>query len=110
MSWVFPVIGQVEFVMSTVAFIQFIEEEAIQSAALGVFLAIRQRNYSAAWKAIDLLDKELIPHLEQVNTALSWLCPYAQGCFYDFVVASKMNVEIYKDLCTVAPRPAPRPW
>jgi len=104
MSWIFPVIGQIEFVMSTVAFIQFIEEEAIQSAALGAFLSIRQRNYSAAWKAINLLDHELIPHLQAVNAQLSWLCPYAQGCFYDFIQASKMNVEIYKDLCTAGPK------
>lgn len=100
MKWLFPVIEQVEFVMGTVCFIQFIEEEAIQSAALGAFLSIRQRNYRAAWKAINLLDQELIPHLEAVNAQLSWLCPYAMGCFYDFVQASKMNVEIYKDLCT----------
>lgn len=104
MHWVLPVIGQIEFVMGTVAFIQFIEEESIQSAALGAFLSIRQRNYTAAWKAIDILQYELIPHLEAVNTQLSWLCPYAQGCFYDFIQASKMNVEIYKDLCTIAPK------
>jgi len=104
MAWIMPVIGQIEFVMGTVAFIQFIEEEAIQSAALGAFLSIRQRNYTAAWKAIHILEDELIPHLEAVNTQLSWLCPYAQGCFYDFIQASRMNVEIYKDLCTIAPK------
>lgn len=100
MSWVMPVITGAFSIMETVAFIQFIEEEAIQSTALGAFLSIRQRNYKAAWKAINLLDQELIPHLEAVNSQLSWACPYAMGCFYDFIQASKMNVEIYKDLCT----------
>jgi len=100
MSWIMPVIKEGWAVMEVVAFIQFIEEEAIQSAALGAFLAIRQRNYRCAWKAIDLLDKELIPHLDQVNREIGWASPYSFGCFRDFIVASQLNVEIYKDLCT----------
>ena len=100
MSWVLPVVAGAFSIMETVAFIQFIEEEAIQSASLGVFLAIRQRNYRAAWTAIHLLEDELIPHLEYINLELSWLCPYAFGCFYDFIRASRTNLEIYKDLCT----------
>lgn len=98
--WIFPVITGAVEIMSTVAFIEFIEEEAIQSAALGAFLAVRQRNYPAARLAIDLLEKELIPHLDWINVNLAWACPYAIGCFHDFVLASKMNVEIYKELCT----------
>ncbi|GAH56790.1 unnamed protein product [marine sediment metagenome] len=102
MSWIMPTIEKVWAVMEVVAFIQFIEEEAIQSAALGAFLAIRQRNYKCAWKAIDLLDKELIPHLDQVNREIGWVSPYSFGCFRDFIRASQLNVEIYKDLCTAA--------
>lgn len=102
MAWVMPVITGVWAVMEVVAFIQFIEEEAIQSAALGAFLAIRQKNYKAAWKAIKLLDEELIPHLDRVNLEIGWASPYSIGCFHDFVVASRLNVEIYKDLCTAA--------
>lgn len=102
MAWMMPVITGIFNVMEVVAFIQFIEEEAIQSAALGAFLAIRQKNYHAAWKAINLLEQELIPHLDQVNRELSWACPYALGPFHDFVVASRLNVDIYKELCTAA--------
>ena len=100
MPWVLPVITGLMNVMQIVAFVQFIEEEAIQSAALGAFLAIRQRNYHAAWKAINLLEQELIPHLEQINTHIGWACPYSMGCFHDFAQASRMNLEIYKELCT----------
>lgn len=100
MAWVMPVITGVFNIMEVVAFIQFIEEEAIQSAALGAFLSIRQRNYRCAWKAINLLDGELIPHLDRVNREIGWASPYSMGCFHDFVVASQLNVEIYKDLCT----------
>jgi hypothetical protein len=104
MSWIMPVVKGAYQVMETVAFIQFIEEEAIQGAGLGAFLAIRQRNYTAAWKAINLLEQELIPHLDAINKYLGWACPYAIGPFHDFVEASKMNVEIYKDLCTAGPK------
>jgi len=104
MSWIMPVLKGAYQIAETVMFIEFIEEEAIQGAGLGAFLAIRQRNYHAAWKAINLLDQELIPHLDAVNKALGWACPWSVGCFHDFVEASKMNVEIYKDLCTAAPK------
>jgi len=100
MAWVLPVIKGLLNVMQIVAFIQFIEEEAIQSAALGAFLAIRQRNYHAAWRAINLLEQELIPHLEQINTYIGWASPYSMECFHDFVVATRMNIEIYKEICT----------
>jgi len=99
MAWVMPVITGVWNVMEVVAFIQFIEEEAIQSAALGAFLAIRQRNTKAAWRAIIMLDGTLIPHLDRVNREIGWASPYSMGCFHDFVEASRLNVEIYKDLC-----------
>lgn len=104
MSWVMPVVTGAFSLMETVAFIEFIEEEAIQSAALGAFLAIRQRNYAAAWKAINLMENDLIPHLDAVNRELSWACPYAIGPFRDFINASKTNLEIYKDLCTAGPK------
>ena len=104
MAFVIPVITGLFNIMEIVAFIQFIEEEAIQSASLGVFLAIRQRNYKAAWRAIGVLEHVLIPHLEQLNLQIGWASPYSYGCFYDFVVASKLNLEIYKELCTAASR------
>lgn len=104
MAWVMPVIKGVFAVMEVVAFIQFIEEEAIQSAALGAFLAIRQRNTKAAWKAIILLETEIIPHLDRINREIGWASPYSQGCFRDFIVASQLNVEIYKELCFAMPK------
>ncbi|GAH74580.1 unnamed protein product [marine sediment metagenome] len=104
MAWVMPAITGVWAVMEVVAFIQFIEEEAIQSAALGAFLAIRQRNTKAAWKAIILLETEIIPHLDRINREIGWASPYSWGCFHDFVVASQLNVEIYKELCFAMPK------
>ena len=100
MAWVFPVLAGVQMVMEAVTFIQFIEEEAIQAAGLGAFLAIRSRDYHSAWLAINLIENELIPHLEVINEAVGWIAIYSQGAFYDFIQATKTNVEIYKNICT----------
>jgi hypothetical protein len=104
MAWVIPTLTGIMNIMETVMFLEFIEEEAIQSAALGVFLAIRQRNYSQAWRAINLLQNQLLPHLEALITHIGWLCPYSIGVFSDFWLASKTNVEIYIELCMKAPK------
>jgi len=100
MGWILPVITLVKEAMSIITFIQFIEEEAIQSAGLGAFLAIRCRDYRSAWLAINLMETELIPHLESINSNVGWFAIYSQGCFYDFAKAQRTTLEIYKNLCT----------
>lgn len=101
MAFVLPTIQGIFNVMETVTFMQFIHEEAIQSCAMGVFMAIRARNYSVAWEGMRLLGDVLIPHLEAVNTALGWASPPTFWCFKDFIAASKMNLATMQDLATV---------
>ncbi|GAI83193.1 unnamed protein product [marine sediment metagenome] len=67
MALILPVLKGLVNVMEIVTFIQFIEEEAIQSAALGVFLAIRGKSYRGASLGITLLRGQLIPHLRDIN-------------------------------------------
>ena len=98
MAWVLPVIEGVMEVMSIVTFIQFIEEEAIQTASLGAWMAIRAKHFPRARYMLYRLEHEFIYHLEVVNTTFGWLAPYSQGCFYDFIQASKANVETLKEL------------
>ncbi len=98
MALLLPVLKGLVNVMEIVTFIQFIEEEAIQSAALGVFLAIRAKSYRGASLGITLLRGQLIPHLRDVNEYVGWLAPYSQGCFADFVLATETNLEIYEDI------------
>ena len=85
-------------VMEVITFIQFIEEEAIQSASLGVFLAIRGKSYRGASLGITLLRGTLIPHLKDINDVVGWMAPYSQGCFADFILATETNLEIYEDI------------
>ncbi len=85
-------------VMEIVTFIQFIEEEAIQSASLGVFLAIKGKSYRGASLGITLLRGTLIPHLKDINQVAGWMAPYSEGCFADFILATETNLEIYEDL------------
>ncbi|MBA7548922.1 hypothetical protein ES705_41390 [subsurface metagenome] len=84
--------------MEIVTFIQFIEEEAIQSAALGVFLAIRGKSYRGASLGITLIRGQLLPHLREINDYAGYLAPYSQGCFHDFADATEINLEIYEDI------------
>ena len=101
MAWVLPVIAGIANVMEAVTFVQFIEEEAIQSAGLGAFLAIRSRDYRSAWLAINILENELIPHLEIINRTFGYIAIYSQGAFFDFALAARTNIEIYKSICTM---------
>jgi len=85
-------------VMEVVTFIQFIEEEAIQSAGLGVFLAIKAKSYKGASLGITLLRGQLIPHLKDINDTVGWMAPYSKGCFHDFILATETNLAIYEDI------------
>ena len=98
MAWILAALEGVANLMETITFIQFIEEEAIQSASLGVFLAIRQKNNMAAYRGINLLEYVLIPHLREYNDYAGWVALYSKFCFEDFIAATEANIEIYKDL------------
>lgn len=84
--------------MEIITFIQFIEEEAIQSASLGVFLAIKAKSYRGASLGITLLRGRLIPNLKAINEYAGYAAPYSQGCFADFILAAETNLEIYEDI------------
>jgi hypothetical protein len=104
MAWVMPVLAGVEKVMQAVTFIQFIQEEAIQSCALSIFLAIRQRQYSTANLALYTLENVLLYHLKTVNDIVGWLAPYSKGAFQDFITATETSIETYKQLLAAAPK------
>ena len=96
-AWM-AVLEGVANVMEVVTFIQFIEEEAIQGASLGVFLALRSKSYRGASLGITLLRGQLIPHLKDCNDAVGWIAPYSKWCFSDFILATETNLEIYEDI------------
>lgn len=98
MAGIIALLEGVANIMETVTFIQFIEEEAIQSAALGVFLAIRGKSYPGASKGITLLRGQLLPNLRYINDNAGWLAPYSKGPFHDFCDATETNLEIYEDI------------
>ena len=98
MAYLIPILKGIEAVMEIVTFIQFIEEEAIQSASLGVFLAIRSKSYRGASLGITLLRGQLIPNLKAINENVGWMAPYSKGCFADFIIATETNLEIYEDI------------
>ena len=97
MAWVMPVIEGIANAMEIVTFIQFIEEEAIQSAALGTFLALRHGSARGASLGITQT-RSILLHLKTINETIGWVAIYSKGCFADFVEATENNLEIYDDL------------
>jgi len=98
MAWVFPVLKGVLEVMSIVTFIQFIEEEAIQSCQLGTYMAFRQKRYKAAARSMIVTRSTLLYHLKMVNYALGIYAPYSYFAFKDFITATESTLETYEDL------------
>jgi hypothetical protein len=97
MVWVLPVLEGVADVMSAVTFIQFIEEEAIQAAGLGTYLAIRAGVTTGVTKGLARMD-EVCTHLEAINSNLGWMAPYSYWPFKDFCLATRTNIDIFHDL------------
>lgn len=97
MAWVLPILTGVSEIMSVVTFIQFIEEEAIQTASLGTYLALRAGVMPAVTKGMFRVDT-ILTHLEAINDSLGWLAPYSKWPFQDFCEATRTNLEIFNDL------------
>lgn len=98
MAFLIPILVGVANVMEIITFIQFIHEEAIQSANLGVYLAVRSKSYPAASRGLGLLRGTLIPHLKNVNDFAGYLAPYSKLCFEDFIKASEANLDIMEEV------------
>ena len=95
---ILPILEGVQWVMETVTFIEFICEESIQSCGLGVYIAIQQRNYSAAARALNTQKTILVPYLRTIVTTLGPLAPYSMGPFLAFVVASESNISVFEEI------------
>jgi len=98
MAWILLALEGVANIMEVVTFIQFIEEEAIQSTSLGIFLALRAKSYPAASMGMSLLRGQLLLHLKDINEYAGWMAPYSKGCFKDFCDATELNLEIYENI------------
>lgn len=98
MAWALPVLDGVLFVMSACTFIQFIQEEAIQSCQLACFLAFRAKNYKAVSLAMTTTRGTLLYHLQAVNENVGWLAPYSRPAFQDFITATEVTLAVYDQL------------
>lgn len=95
--WGLWILEGVANVMEVVTFIQFIMEEAVQTASLGTFIALRAGVSTAVTKGINRMNV-CVTHLEGCNDSLGWIAPYSKWPFEDFVDATRTNIEIYTDL------------
>jgi len=90
----------IQDMMAAITFMQFIHEEAIQSAALGTFLALRHGSYRGASLGISQT-RQILENLKAVNTYAGIFAPYSHRCFEDFIKATETNLEIYDDILMI---------
>lgn len=91
----------IQDMMSAITFMQFIWEEAIQSAMLGAFLAIRHNSYQGVSWGLGAA-QNAVDNLKIVNDNVGWFAPYSKVCFEDFINATYVNIEIYRDILLIA--------
>ena len=96
MAWVAVIKGLIQ-AAEIVTFIQFIEEEAIQSSSLGTFLAFRHGSMRGASLGITQT-RSILLNLKNINLLVGFIAIYSEGCFRDFIAATETNLEIYDDL------------
>lgn len=77
---------------------QFIHEEAIQTCSMAVYMAVRQRRYSAARAALRDLKDIHIPMLEDTTKTLGWLAPWTIPCFTAFAIASERAAATWEEI------------
>lgn len=101
MAWIPLIIeglGALADIMETITFIEFIQEEAIQAAGLGAFMAMRSKQYSAASNCVATLDQVLIPNLRLVNESIGKIAVVSYYAFHDFVTASQASCDTMKQI------------
>lgn len=97
MAQILAAISGIADAMEIITFIQFIEEEAIQTASLGTFMAIRNGSWKGASMGINKT-RQIVAWLREVNDAAGWIAPYSKFCFADYCDACETNLNIYDDI------------
>lgn len=77
---------------------QFIHEEAIQTCSMAVYMAVRNRRYSAARAALRDLKTIHIPMLQDTTKMLGWLAPWTIPCFTAFALASLRAADTWEEI------------
>ena len=102
-SWLrkaLPWLGGAIGVMSTITFISFLYEEALQSAGMGVWVAISNKQWSTAEKALNKAEG-LLSTAEWFYNNIGWMAPYSWKVFKSYARATRIQYDVYRQVINV---------
>jgi len=80
-------------VLDTIVFIEFIYEEALQTALFAANQAYRNKDYETAQAIVDYILTEIYPAARSFLDTWGDIAPYSKGCFSRFYEAARMSAE-----------------
>ena len=89
--WLAAAVG----VMGSANFVEFLYEEGLQTAGMGIYVAIANKQWDTAKKALDKA-KPLLAQAEWVYNYLGWMAPYAWNVFRNYAKATRSQYETYE--------------
>lgn len=81
-------------VLDTIVFIEFIYEEALQTALFAAKTAIDNKDYTTAQAIIDFILIDIYPSARTFIDTWGDIAPYSKNCFSLFYEAAKQSAEI----------------
>jgi len=84
-------------VMTTATFVEFICEEAIQSAGMGVYIASRTRDPEILEQAINNYEA-ILTRVKTIHNWVSYLNPATKGSFDAFFEAAEIQLDNYRKM------------
>ena len=90
-SWLWAAVG----LMGTANFIEFLYEEGLQTAGMGIYVAISNKQWTTARDALNKA-KKLLAVADWCFTNLGWLAPYAWNVFKNYGDATKLQYDSYE--------------
>ena len=94
LPWVLKVAAAAIAVMGTVTFVSFLYEEALQTVGMGVYIAISNKQWSAAAAALEKARRTLAA-AKFFYTYFGWLAPYSMDVFSTYANATEAQYAVY---------------
>lgn len=88
--WVATAVGA----MGTITFIEFLFEEGLQTAGMGVYIAIANKQWSAAKAALDKA-KGLLATANWWYNYVGWMAPLSWKVFHSYAAATQAQYDSY---------------
>jgi len=99
MAWqtIIEIIDGLQFAREGVIFTEFIYEEALQTASMGIFISMQNKNYAMARAHLNEIESSILHPFKDYVTYVGWVAIYSWGAFKAYAEAATMQIEAYKE-------------